>query len=301
MKLIRLFIRLTRPHFLIGGFLFYALGAGIAHFLGVTINWTTYLLGQFWGTLLQLSVHFLNEYFDASGDVDNPNRTSLTGGSGSLGPGKLPRATAFWSAVSCLVVVASLTVLIIREVHPNVSIVFFMVLIFLGAFFYAVPPVRLESTGYGELTTAILIANLVPGFAFLLQTRELHRLLPMSTFPLTFLGLATLLAFELPDYGTDLKHNKRTLMVRIGWQAGMNLHNFLILFSYLLLGLAVVLGLPSNIAWPAFLSLPVGLLQIWLMNRIAAGTKPNWFALTVTAGASFILMAYLLTYSFWIL
>jgi 1,4-dihydroxy-2-naphthoate octaprenyltransferase len=299
MNNLRLFIRLARPHFLLGGILLYALGAGIARYLGVQIDWVVYLIGQVWGTLLQLSTHFLNEYFDIEYDLKNTNRTFLTGGSGALGPGRLPRATAFWSAAGCLAGVASLTVLLIDkgDLKPISAVI--MVLIFLGAFFYAVPPVKLESTGYGELTTAILISNLVPAFAFSLQTGHLHRLLAMSTFPLTFLCLAMLLAFELPDYGSDLKYGKRTLLVRAGWQLGMNIHNLMILFGYLILAIAVILGLSVAIALPVILSLPIGLLQIWLMNRIAAGYKPNWTTLTAAGLLMYASAAYLLTLTFW--
>jgi 1,4-dihydroxy-2-naphthoate octaprenyltransferase len=174
-----------------------------------------------------------------------------------------------------------------------------MLLIFLGAFFYAVPPVRLEASGYGELTTSILVANLVPAFALLLQTGELHRLLAMVTFPLTTLHLAMLLAFELPDYANDLKYGKRTLLVRLGWQLGMRLHNLLVLVSFLLLGIAIAQGLPLGIALPAFLVLPLGLLQIWNMNRIGAGGKPHWTSLTLAALVLFGLTSYMLAFSFW--
>lgn len=300
MQTLILIIRLSRPLFLLGAVLVYALGAGIARYLGVEIDWAIYLLGQTWVTLLQLSTHYLNEYFDAPADAANPNRTPFSGGSGVIGPGKLQRSTALVLAVGCLTVVASLTVLLIRQGTMPPTTLFVMVLIFLGAFFYSVPPVRLASTGYGELTTSILVANLLPALAFLLQTGELHRLLAMSTFPLTALHLAMMLAFELPDYINDLKFDKKTLMVRLGWQRGMTLHNALILSAYLLLALAVSFGLPLAIAWPSFLTLPIGLLQIWQMRRVADGAKPNWTTLTITPLILFAAMTYLLAFAFWV-
>ncbi len=299
METTRLMIRLARPHFLLGGILLFALGVGISKYLGTPINWEIYLVGQIWGTLLQLSTHFLNEYFDVEADKSNPNRTIFSGGSGALGPGKLPRAAALWGAIGSLAVVASMTVLVLTVARPSPEAILFMVLIFLGSLFYAVPPIQLESTGYGELTTSILVANLVPAFAFTLQTGSLHRLVAMATFPLTFQHLAMLLSFELPDYSTDLRYGKRTLMVRLGWQAGMRLHNLLIIFAYLVLGVATFLGLPPLIALPAFITLPLGLLQIWNMNRIAAGAKPNWLILTLTGFILFGATAYLLTFGFW--
>ncbi len=79
----------------------------------------------------------------------------------------------------------------------------------------------------------------------------------------------------------------------------MTLHNVLILSAYFLLGLAMFFSLPLAIALPAFLTLPIGLLQIWQMRRIAAGVAPNWRALTLTGLALFASMAYLLAFAFW--
>jgi 1,4-dihydroxy-2-naphthoate octaprenyltransferase len=299
MKSLRLFIRLTRPLFLIGAALLYALGVGIASYLGHTINWQVYALGQGWVTLLQLSVQYLNEYYDASADQENPNRTFLTGGSGALGPGKLSRKVALIAALTCLSFLASLTVVLLSQIHPPVEAYLIMGIAFLGAFFYSVPPIRLEASGYGELTTTFLVAYLVPAYAFLLQTGQLHRLISMSAIPLAAVHLAMLLALELPDYATDMKFAKRTLMIRLGWQNGMQLHNILILSAFLLLPLARAFGYPWFATIAGLLALPVGLFQIWQMRNIANGTKPNWNALTVGAVALFSAMAYLLAFTFW--
>lgn len=299
MKNIWLFVRLSRPHFLAGAMLLYALGVGIAHYLGEPVNLGIYLVGQVWGSLIQLSTHYLNEYFDARADIDNPTRTPFSGGSGAIGPGKLPRSIALWAGVSCLAFASSLTVVLLQIAHPTPVTLLVMVLIFLGAFFYAVPPLRLESSGYGELVTSLIVANLVPAFAYLIQVGEPHRLLAMVTFPLTAMHMAMLLAIELPDYGNDLKYQKRNLLVRIGWQNGMRMHNVLVISSYLILMLAVALDLPLSIALPSFLTFPVGLLQIWTMNRIGGGARPNWFSLTLVAVLLFGSITYLLAFAFW--
>jgi 1,4-dihydroxy-2-naphthoate octaprenyltransferase len=189
--------------------------------------------------------------------------------------------------------------MLLRTNGFNPALYIVMGLIFLGAFFYSIPPVRLVETGYGELTTSIVVASLVPALAFILQYGELHRLVTMSTFPLIALHLAMMLAFELPDYANDLKFEKLTLMVRIGWERGMTFHNILILAAYLLIGLAMLFGFPTPVALPALLSLPLGLFQIWYINRIAAGEKPNWNFLGVLAVLVFGVTTYLLAFSFW--
>jgi 1,4-dihydroxy-2-naphthoate octaprenyltransferase len=296
---VSLFIRLSRPLFLLGGVLFYILGVGIADYLGAQINWGTLLLGQVWVTMLQLSAQYLNEYFDAPIDAENRNRTFFSGGSGAIGEGKLSRNTALIAAATLLTITASMTVVLFQQVSFSPLLVLILVVSVLGAILYSVPPIRLVASGYGELTTSILVANLIPSFAFVLQFGELHRLVAMSTFPLTALHLAMMIIFEFPDYAIDNKYEKLTLLVRIGWERGITVHNILILSAFLLLGLAMFFGLPASIALPAFLTLPLGLLEIWQLRRIASGAKPNWNALGLNAIVLVGSMTYLLAYAFW--
>jgi 1,4-dihydroxy-2-naphthoate octaprenyltransferase len=296
---IRLFILLSRPFFLLGGALVYALGAGIARYLGAPIDWGLYFLGQAYVTTMQLSAQYLNEYFDSPADQDNPNRTPFSGGSGAVGEGKLSQESVMWAALTTLTILASLTVVMLNVTTISPLLVTIVGFAFLGSFFYSAPPIRLSNTGYGELTTSILVANLVPIFAFVLQFGELHRLLVMSTFPLTALHLAMMIIFEFPDYLSDIKYDKYTLLVRVGWERGMVLHNILILTAYFLLGLAAMFGLPLAIVLPAFIPLPLGILQIWQMRRIVGGGKPNWTTMTFTAVILFGSVAYLLAFTFW--
>ncbi|UCD97406.1 MAG: prenyltransferase [Chloroflexota bacterium] len=297
---IRLLILLSRPLFLLGGFLVYGLGAGIANYLGASIDWSMYVLGQAYVTTMQLSAQYLNEYFDAPADQENTTRTPFSGGSGVVGEGKLSRETVMWAALTTLTILASLTVVLISTVPISPILVGIVVLAFLGSFFYSVPPVKLANSGYGELTTSFLVANLVPIFAFILQYSELHRLLVMTTFPLTALHLAMMISFEFPDYLNDIKFEKFTLLARVGWERGMILHNILILTAFLLLVLAATFGLPLAIVLPAFIPFPLGILQIWQMRRIASGGKPNWTTLGLTSVVLFGSVAYLLAFAFWI-
>lgn len=293
------FIRLTRPLFLLGVAVVFALGAGIAHYLGADIDWRAYLLGQAWVTLLQMSTQYFNEYYNSPADLVNPNRTWLTGGSGALGPGRLPRRVALMAALVCLAFLASLTVLVISQLQPPPEALLIMGLAFLGAFFYSNPPFSLEASGYGELLTSVLVGFLVPAFAFILQYGEMHRLVAMCAFPLVAAHMAMLLAFDLPDFSNDLRFEKRTLMIRLGWQNGMLLHNALILTIYLLLLMARALGLPGFATLAGLLTLPVGLFQIWQMRQIASGARVNWNALTIGAVALFTALTYLLALAFW--
>jgi 1,4-dihydroxy-2-naphthoate octaprenyltransferase len=295
----RLFIKLSRPLPILGVCLTFALGTGIARYLGASIDWGVYLLSQAWVTLLQLSMHYLGDFFAHPADTANTRRTPFSERSDALGPGKLPRNLALWAGISCLSVAASLTVLLLRAISAPPAVYLIMFLIFLSILSYSVPPLRLASSGYGELLMSILVANLVPALAYMLQADEWSRLLPMTTFPLLLLHLAMMVAFEFPDYAADIRYEKHTLLVRIGWERGMQLHNLLLLGGFGLLGVAWALGLPTQIVLPVLILLPVGAFQIWLMNRIEAGATPNWLLLTTAAAAIFGLAGYLLAYGFW--
>jgi 1,4-dihydroxy-2-naphthoate octaprenyltransferase len=300
MKKLFLFLKLMRPFFLLGGMLLFALGAGIAHHLGEKTDWTIYIWGQLWVTTLQLSTHFLNEYFNSTEDIENRNRTPFSGGSGVFQSGILPKRTALIAGLSCLAGLASFTVILISTQKLDIVIISIMIISFLLAFFYSVPPLRLERTGFGELAASILVSFLLPLFAFLLQTHEFHRLIPMTVFPLFFLHMAMLLAFELPDYGNDIKYNKRTMLVRMGWERGMFIHNLMILSAFIVLAISAIYGLPSFLWIPGFLILPIGMFQIWQFRNISNGSKPNWTLVTSTAIGLFAIMSYFFTFAYWI-
>jgi 1,4-dihydroxy-2-naphthoate octaprenyltransferase len=293
------FLRMSRPLYLLGAALVYALGAGIANYLGILIDWQAYLIGQVWVTMMQLSTYYLDAYFAPERVVSKSIINRQEEEDGVTIEVELPRNIPLIAALTTLTIAASMTVLMIRLPYFTPAVLLVMVFIFLGSFFYSTPPVRLTDNGYGDIVTAILIANLVPALAYLLQTGDLHRLLALTTFPLTFLLLALLLVFQLPTYGRDLKYERMTLMVRAGWEYGMRLHNISLLVAYVLMGLALAFNLPISIGLPAFLTFPLALFQIWYMNRIAGGIKPNWTLLMFVATAIFGLSAYLTTFALW--
>lgn len=301
MRFIRLFIQLSRPFYILGAILLYVLGIGIAHYLSGPIEWSIFTLGLIWLVFILLGSQYLNEYFDPIVPRDTAiwRRTPFSGESGAIGAGKLPRQVALWAGLTSLTITASMTVLLFQNVGNNQSVVLILGLICIGEFVYAVPPFRLVSSGYGELSMSIIRAGLIPAMAFLLQGHDFHRLLIMVSFPLTLLHISMLLALEFPDYASDIKQGKKPVLVRLGWQRGMLFHNVLILSAFIILGIALALGLPASVVWPVVFVIPLALYQIWMMNRIGEGVRPNWNLLLLIAISTFALTAYILAFSFW--
>ncbi len=316
----RALARAARIWSLLAGVLLYALGGGIVHYLGYIIDWPVYWLGQGAVTLLQLSMFMLREYFDrATQPPFEPLRPpvrrrappSNLAPAGETDPDALqpegeveailvPRIIFLQVAAASLTIGAVVTVLLYAGHKLNPPAFVFMGIAFLLGLAYAVPPLRLVYSGYGELILSILVANLFPALAFMLQVGSLHRLLAMLTFPLTLLYLAAELARSLRHYFVDSRENRHTMLVRLGWQRGMTLHNALIAFAYVALAVSLVSGLPWRLTYPGLLSLPVAVFQIWQMNSIAGGAKPRWNLLGYTAMATIGLAAYFINLALWI-
>lgn len=299
MTTLRFLLRLSHPPLLLIAAVLYFLGTGIARYFGLTIDWTIYGLGQIWLILVQFITYALNEYFETSEELSHPSKTLLTGSSGVLELGKLPRPTALWSSVFTGLAVGMITVLILSRARGSFEIPLIMLIMILVGLVNSIPPMRLSASGYGELLSGFFFTALVPVFAFTMQSGSLHRLLTLIALPLLFFYLALMLAIEFPDYASDSKYDRRNLLLRLGWQRGMILHNLLVVAGFLFLALAVFFGLPIMIAVPIIAVLPVGFVQIWLMDRIGQGKKPNWNLLMVLAVSTLGLTAYFLIYGFW--
>jgi 1,4-dihydroxy-2-naphthoate octaprenyltransferase len=311
--------RASRPIALLGGLLFYALGGGIASYLGAIIDWPMYWVGQGAVTMLQLSASLLREYFDrASQPPFEPlvrrDRRPAPPPAKSIPPASaageaeeetptveiiVPRVVFFQAAAAALTTGAVLTVLLYASGSLSPAAFVFIGIAFLLSLAYAVPPLRLVYSGYGELVQAVLVANLFPALAYLIQEGDLHGLLALMTLPLTLLVLAARLARSLQHFMDDIRRDRQTLLVRAGWERGIFLHNALIAMAYLALAAAVFAGLPRNLGLPAFLSLPVAVFQVWQINGIAAGAKPRWRLLALTALASAGLAVYFMNLALW--
>jgi 1,4-dihydroxy-2-naphthoate polyprenyltransferase len=282
-----LFLRLSRPFFLLGGFLLFALGASMAASAGHPIDFVRYAQGQSIVSMVQLAVHFSNEYFDAHGDAATLYRTAFSGGSGVLGPEGLPRGTALLSAWICLAV--ALLVAGRMFFAGGTSSLSWLVVAaaFLGAWFYSAPPIRLMSTGAGEIAASLVVAALVPIYAYTLQAGSLDPQLVDALAPLVLLHFGMLLTLEVPDQHSDLEAGKRTLVVRWGVPTALQLHAALIVGALVLLAIGVLASrLPLAPAALTLLAI-AAVAHLWQVRR----TPPDALAWRWVAGAGVGLFA----------
>jgi len=294
-------LRIARPLEILAGLFTYSLGLGIVSYLGKTIDWSNAFLGSSLVILFLLAKNFLSAFYSFPEPLPSPilKRRSLEDEPEFVETKDIQRNLLMQIGLVALTVGAVITGLLMLKKAVNYSELFVLGIALMLVYFSTVPPARLEKRGYGELSEALLIANIFPMMAFLFQEPTFHILLLMTTLPLTFLYLALRIAGSLEYYAHDLKHAVGTLVVRIGWQQGMTMHNLSIFTAFLFVGGFLLLKMPWSLAWPIFLALPLGILQIIQIQRITDGAKPFWLFLRINAWATFLITVYLITVTLW--
>ncbi len=285
-------LRLTRPLLLLLAALTYVLGTAIARYLGNALLPSAFWLGLVGAVLAQASMNLLVEVF-------RPANEPIVQGE-TLADRKAVHDAALYVSFGALAVAAFDAVLLYQEGRLLPPVALFTGLSLVTLILYAVPPARLFDKGFGELLLALHLAYIIPSIGFLLQAEQYHRLLNAVIIPLTLLGFAMFVALDFPTYADDLKYERRTLLMHIGWERAVPLHHGLIIAGYVLLACAPLLGFSYSLLWPAFLSLPFAALQIILLRNIALGAKPIWTLLSATAISIFGLTAYFLMIAFWL-
>jgi 1,4-dihydroxy-2-naphthoate octaprenyltransferase len=294
-------LRIAQPILLIGSLLTYTLGLGIAHYLSFTIDWGTAILGSTLVLFLLTAKNYLSAFFTYPEDLPSANLSKEIKGEDPdfISLKVIQRNLLLQIGLVALGIGAAVTFVLMMRKVVGITTLFALGIALLFALAAAIPPFRVERRGYGELIEGVMVCNLIPAIAFLLQNSTVHPFLGILTFPLTFVYLAMKVATSLEYFAFATKYKTGTMIVQMGWQRAISMHNLSILLAFLLLGGFVLLRLPWMLAWSIFLALPLGLLQIFLVQRIADGAKPHWWMVRLSAISTFGVMAYLTTLTLW--
>jgi len=165
---------------------------------------------------------------------------------------------------------------------------------------YALTQALPDFKPYSILAEGVLFVILPPAFAFFIQSEDFHRLLSLTVIPLIAAYLSYPLLLSLKQFGKDHQLEHKTIATLIGWERTMVFHNASILLAYLLFALIALLDFPWFLLWPVFLTMPIGLLEIWLIERVRRGEKPLWTVMQVATASVYFIPMYLLGFAFWI-
>lgn len=289
--MIRNLLRLSRPLHLLLASLTYFLGASIANYLGKPFRMDAFWLGLVAVLLAQISMNLLVEVFRP---VNEPIIEGET-----LKDRITVRNNALYISIAALTANAAIAFLLYNNNRLTLSSFFFLLLSLVIILVYSIPPVRLINRGFGEFLLAAHLAYVFPSIAYILQAGETHRFL-LLTIPLAFLAFAYFIVMDFPSFASDRKYERITFLTRLGWERVVPLHHLFVLLAYLFFLASPAFGLSLSLLWPAFLTLPFALFQIFQLRNIALGAPTNWILLTVTALSVFGLTVYFLSLTFWL-
>lgn len=284
-------LRLAHPLHILLAALTYFLGTSIANYLGKPFRADAFWFGLIAVVLAQASMNLLAEVF-------RPDHETIIEGETRKDRLAL-RNNAMYISISALTANAVIAFLLYNNGHLSVSAFFFLLLSLILIVVYSIPPFRFIDRGFGEFILAVHIAYVIPSIAYILQADETHRFL-LITFPLTLLAFAYFIVMDFPSFASDSKYSRTTVLTHLGWERAIPLHHLFVLLAYLFFLAVPVFGLSLALFWPAFLTLPFALFQIFQLRNLSLGAPVNWILLTATALSVFGLTTYFLSLTFWL-
>ena len=289
----RTLLKPIKPFPLVSLLAMYALGGGLVQYVESMRSWSVFIQGA---VFLLLWVLAFDELALVGTILDRQNWPE------GMTP-RLARQTRWIAAITSATLLTVAVTIFINWMVAGITwqglvflifgLILFIILHYLSRLITAFAPYRL-------ILEALVIAVFPPAAAFFLQSQDYHTFLSFVVLGLVPFYLAYRLLEPLKSFGGDRASARITIVTTLGWNRVMTFHNGLILMGFLILALIAVLGFPWFILWPVFLTFPIALLEIWLMERVRRGGKPLWTIMSFAAASVFFIPLYLLGFAFWI-
>ncbi len=282
-----------KPFRLVSLILTYALGAGLVQYVRGIRSWPGLIGGLVFLLLLTISLEYLRLLHKLL-DVSNWPEGML------INEARQIRLLIAIIAGTFLTVATTIFIgWMINGLLGQNFIFLILILLIVGVLYYLSQTIE-SLRPFQILIESLLFVIIPPAVAFFIQSDDLHRLLTLVVIGLVPAYITFRLVILLKRFSRDFKTNTPTVVTQIGWEKTMVLHNGLIFMTYLLFALVVILGFPWFLIWPVFLTLPIGLLEVWLMERVRRGGKPLWGVMQFATASVLFFPIYLIGFAFWI-
>lgn len=214
-------IKLGKPQFTFGIFMYFLIGAGFALLLGAPFDLSKFIWGYIILFMASMAIHYANDYFDF--DLDHYGTpTTFTGGSGILVENpelkKVSKRLAIFFIGLSIIIGALFTAVF----NFPVSFFFFVLFGNFMVWFYSAPPIKFSYRRMGELAN-VINGFIMPatGYFVIMGTIDLPFII--FSVPLLFLQLAFTIGVEIPDLEGDKLGGKITWIVSKGREFGFKL------------------------------------------------------------------------------
>ena len=210
----------TRPKFYPASVLPVIAGSAWGFASGTGFEWGVFLLALLATVCVHAGGNVLNDVGDEELGTDRANNDRIypyTGGSRFIQTGILTSKMMTRLGIALIIAAALLGVVLIVE--KGLTVLWLGLAGVLLAIVYSLGPVKLNSTGFGELTVGLAFGIIPVTGAAWLQSGVFNQTVVLFALPIAFWVTAILLINEVPDIAADGATGKRTLPVRFGLNA----------------------------------------------------------------------------------
>jgi len=271
----------------------YGLGAGLVQYVREVRQWSLFFEGLLFLLLVAISLELLRLLNDLTSPLHWPEGADFAG----------IKQIRVVIVILIAILMTSATAIFLGWMVKKVmsqSLAFLVLGFFLVGILYFLTKNNRTFRSSQLIIESILFVIIPPAIAFFIQSNDFHRFLPLVVIGLVPAYLAYRILEQITRFGEDQMLDRMTFVTQLGWEKAMTFHNGLILLTFFLFALITLFRFPWFLVWPVFLSLPIGLLEIWLMERIRRGAKPFWRVMKFASALVFFLPIYLIGFTFWI-
>lgn len=255
----------------------YAAGAYGAASLGHTFNSGIFWIGYLWLFLVEVATVLSNEYYDFKSDEKNKFYSPFTGGSRVIVEKELDHKE-IRKGIFIVLVLSWVTagVLLAQSSAATDQAIVLLLLLFVLALGYTVPPLKLSYRGLGELDVGITHSFGVILCGYIFQGGDLFDSFPwILSLPL-FLGiLPSIILAGIPDYEADKAASKNTIAVKLGRKKAVSLAIFFtILSAFMAVAWHIFNVLPGVYENLIFAVIPHSLMLVFLLYKYKKDPSP---------------------------
>ncbi len=264
----------------------YFMGVGIARYLGYNIEATKALLGAIWILAIAVCSSLLREIrFSKVVFLREDNKPKIN--------------LYLYLLIGFTTLIAvSMGFYITKGLNINIFSLYGITII-LGLLYIFLDE---NAEAFADLLIVVYISYIIPYTAYILQSGKDHPLIILNAFYLIFVILSYVSLNELSEYKSTRATRKMTKIIDLtGYRGGILFHNFLLIFAYLACAMLFFWGLPKNVYFPIFLTIPFSGYHVWKMLKLleVEGDTFSWKRAIILHLFIMFSLLYFPAYGYW--
>ena len=155
---------------------------------------------------------------------------------------------------------------------------------------------RLWFDSMAWLFEGLVVAPLMFLLGSSIQEYQFSYLLFLLWMPLFFLYSASAITLLFSEYDQNSSARSNSFIVSVGWEKALKFHHGLVILTYAALLIYLAMSNTWSRNWPTLLLSLVSGAEVFFLEQIARGMRPNWQLLRALAIVQFFSLIYLLAY-----